>query len=182
VAARLLLDLELPGAADRAAARLRLAITRHTDRYDTRPTPQRGMVLWTDHAFVVAELARRKDPRFALGLLDRERSTREATLLHLARLRPEAACRIVGEAAREAEGQAIDDAFWALSALGDTCQPTMQALAQNETERPEVRGMAIEALAMMRHSSVPALVRRIERNDPARAAKERARIILDSPE
>jgi hypothetical protein len=141
------------------------------------------MVIVTNHVRVVDELARRADPRFALGLLDREQTTREAALHYLARLRPEAACKLVGEAARDAEEEeAIQDAFWALSALGDACQPTMQLLALDASGRPEVRGMAIEALAMMRHDSVPALVRRIERNDRARAAKERARIIFDSRE
>jgi hypothetical protein len=182
VAAHGMLRLGLPGAEDRAAARLRLAITHWTERHDTQITPRRGMVIVTNHVRVVDELARRADPRFALGLLDREQTTREAALHYLARLRPETACKIVGEAAREAEEEAIQDAFWALSALGDACQPTMQMLALDQSGRPEVRGMAIEALAMMRHDSVPGLVRHIERNDRARAAKERARIIFASPE
>ena len=183
VAAYGMLRLGLPGAEDRAAARLRLAITHWTERHDTQITPRRGMVIVTNHVRVVDELARRADPRFALGLLDREQTTREAALHYLARLRPEAACKLVGEAARDAEEEeTIQDAFWALSALGDACQPTMQLLALDESGRPEVRGMAIEALAMMRDGSVPGLVRRIERNDRARAAKERARIIFGSPE
>lgn len=181
-AARLMLQLGLSGAADRAAARLRLATTRLTDRHEARSTPQRGLVLVTDHVLVIDELARLGDPRFALGLLDRERSAREAALHQLARLRPEATCAVVGEAASAAQADAIDDAFWALAVLGRACAPTMRALATDDSARPEVRAVALEVLAMLRDATVPELAPRIAQHARARAAVKRAWIILGARE
>jgi hypothetical protein len=129
---------------------------------------------------VIDDLARRRDPRFALGLLDRSRYAREAALHHLARLRPTAACALVGEAAVAAERDAVEDAFWALAALGDACRPEMARLATSPSQPDAVRGMALELLAMMRDRQVPALARPEGKRDGLGPAKRRARVIFES--
>jgi hypothetical protein len=180
VAAKEALLLDLPGAADLAAARLRLGLTSITRRYTQRTWAHRGLVHVTEHVEVIDELARRGDPRFVLGLLDRNVFAREATVLPLARRRPPEACELVGQAAHAAQPESIQDAFWALSVLGDHCRDTWHRLVSDPSQPPKVRGMALEALAMLRDPSVPALLDRpVERK--LKAARERARIIQTAP-
>ncbi|MBW2454844.1 MAG: hypothetical protein JRI68_10050 [Deltaproteobacteria bacterium] len=181
LAAHQALLLELPGAADLAAVRLGLAMTSNTRRFTQRSWTRRGLVRVTEHVEVIDELARRGDPRFALGLLDRNIFAREATVLHLARHRPPEACEIVGKAARRAQRESIQDAFWALSILGGACRDTMGRLARDRDEPPEVRGMALEALAMLRDSAVPALLKHPVKRG-LKAAQGRAKIIHEARE
>jgi hypothetical protein len=176
-----MLEHDLPRAADLAAVRLGRATSELTERFDSTDRPYRGPVLVTEHVTVVDDLARRGDARFALGLLDRDAFARHAALGWLARLRPVEACEIVANAADGAERKAIEDAFWALSVLDDACAPAMRRLATETTHPDEVRGMAIELLAMMRDPTVPARLRGIERGHPLRASAERAAIIYRSP-
>jgi hypothetical protein len=177
LAAHQALLFELPGAADWAAARLAIAMGSITRRFTQRSWGSRGLVKVTEHVEVIDALARRSDPRFALGLLDRNVFAREATVHHLARLRPPRACEIVGQAARHAQPQSVQDAFWALSVLGDECRDTMGRLANDLGQTPAVQGMALEALAMMRDPRVPALLDRSATARELKPATERARII-----
>ena len=176
LAAHQALVLELPGAADLAATRLGLAAASTTRRFTQRSWGRRGQIRVTEHVEVIDELARRGDPRFALGLLDRNVFAREATVLHLARLRPAAACEIVGRAASVAQRESIQDAFWALSVLGGTCRPTMHRLAMDAAQPAEVRGMALEVLAMLRDPAVPELLKGPPERE-LKPARHRARII-----
>lgn len=182
IAAEHMLSLDLDGAADRAAERLGIAIKSLTENHSTKLTPERGLMRVTEHVRVIDLMARRGDARFSLGLLDRQLDAREAALYYLARLRPPQACALVAQAAPEAEEHAIQDAFWALSALGTECRPSMELLALDSSKPAEARGMAIELLAMMRAPLAAELSRAIDRNDWARAAKERARIIVHNRE
>jgi len=177
VAAALILRFDWPGAADLAAQRLTWAIRQPTQRYDTELDPLRGFVSLTDHVPVVDALAARRDPRFALGLLDRERSVREATALHLARLRLPAACDVVADAAPDAEPEAVQDAFWALTLLGDTCREQAHRLATDRLAPAHVRGMALELSAMLRDPRVAAMLGDRGKRDDIRPARQRARII-----
>ncbi len=177
VAATLALRFGWPGAADRAAHRLAWARSGATQRYDTDLDPMRGFVRVNDHVLLVDALAARGDPRFALGLLDRERPVREATALHLARLRPTAACDVVTAAAAGAQETAVQDAFWSLTLLGDACREQAHRLATTAASPPHVRGMALELLAMMRDPRArPHLEER--RPDDIRPARQRARMIF----
>ncbi|MBW2522707.1 MAG: hypothetical protein JRI23_00965 [Deltaproteobacteria bacterium] len=178
--AQWLLELDLPRAADRAAERLRLASVQLTRRYTSKSWPHRGHQIVTEHVQIIDALAARGDPRFALGLLDRSRFAREAALQHLARRRPPEACGIVGDAARAAEAEAVQDAFWALSVLGPACRPTMAGLAADPSQPDHVRGMAIESLAMMRDAGAAELALDRGKRDPLRQSKRRARVILRS--
>jgi hypothetical protein len=154
VAAHYLLKLDLPGAADLAVKRLRIAHVQHMRRYSRDSWPRFGHHVVTEHGRVVRALAARGDQRWVLGLLDREPFTRELTTHLLSKQRPSGACELVGEAARDATDEAVDDAFWALSMLGGRCRETMQRLVADASQPAHVRGMANEHLAMLRDASV----------------------------
>jgi hypothetical protein len=180
VAARAALDLDLTGAADHAATRLRIARTQHTSPVAHGEWVSRGRVTVTEHVDVVDRLAARGDVRFALGLLDRQGFARQAAFEHLARLKPKAACTTVAEAAAGAEEKSIQDAFWALTVLGDACREPMRRLARDRKVGRETRGMALEHLAMIRDGSVATEVAREIEGDDIRPARERARLIQSS--
>jgi hypothetical protein len=180
IAAVLALRFDLEGAADHAANRLRLGVEQSTQRFSRDAWPRRGQVVVTEHGELVDALAARQDPRFTLGLLDRDAFTRDLAMNALARLRPERACELVSGAASRAEEPAIQQAFWALSVLGEACQGAMERLLDDRAQPPEVKGMALEALAMMRDRRVKGLLEPQGRGDKMSAARARARLIYRS--
>lgn len=177
IAAALALRFDLPGAAEHAAARLRLGIEQTTARFSRDPWPRRGQLTITEHGEVVEALARRRDPRFTLGLLDREGYTRDLATHLLARDPTPQACQLVTGVARHAEERAIQQAFWAMSVLGDSCREAMWRLIDDRAEPPEVKGMALEALAMTRDPRARGLTEPRGPGDRMGAARARARII-----
>lgn len=183
VAARVALDLDLDGAADLASARLRLARTVSTSSVAHGDWPRRGRVTVTEHVEVIDRLAMRQDPRFALGLLDLQPFARQAAF---ERLRTATVgfltCPIVTEAAAGSDEKSIQDAFWALSVLGVACQRPMLALARDPKTPKEVRGMALEHLAMIRDPSIDKDLAASPPDDDIRQARRRARLIQASPD
>lgn len=177
IAASLALRFDLPGAADHAAVRLRLGIEQTTARFSRDSWPRRGQLTITEHGEVALALARRRDPRFTLGLLDRDGYTRDLTMHLIARDRTPEACEIVTRVARHAEERSIQQAFWAMSVLGDACREAMWRLIDDRTEPPEVKGMALEALAMTRDPRARGLLDPRGPGDRISAARARARII-----
>jgi len=182
VAAAAAMDLDLAGAADHAVKRVQLALTQHTTRHKRDSWPERGRVHVTEHVEVIDRLAARDDGRFVLGLLDRHAFVREATVHWLARKRPKGACKLVTDNARGAEERAVQDAFWALSVLGESCHASFRERFEDQREPAAVRGMALEALAMLKDATIAAPVARKSKADDIRPARERAAIILHSPE
>ncbi len=187
IAAEQALRFDLAGAADHTEKRLRWAIEHGTRRYDTELDPKRGPLSIDDHVRVIDALAARGDVRFALGLLDTERGGREAAAVHLAKLKPAAACEVVGTAAKRGGasgmgGNAIDDALWTLTLLGDACRGTMWRLLGDAKEPPAVRGMALEVLAMMRDARVAGMLESDDKRDDLRAHRQRAKIIYSAKE
>lgn len=182
IAAAAALDLGLPQAADRAAKRLLIARSQHTERFSTELWPTRGKVTVTEHVEVIDRLAARRDPRFALGLLDRDVFAREATVHWLAARRASGVCHVVANAAAGAEEKSIQDAFWALSLLGPDCQKAFEQVWKDKSS-PAARGMALEALAMLRVQGIASDVEPTrQKKDDIRPARQRARIIFLSPE
>ena len=182
IAAQQALRLDLPGAAELAERRLVWGTAKSTDRHVSEPWPTRGHLRITEAGEVVESLAARGDPRFALGLLQRDAFTRELATYLLARQPDRRVCAVVAGAARGARLEAIQTAFWALSILGDGCRTEMLALAADRLQPPEVRGMAIEALAMMRDPSVPRRTKSSEQDLLFQAALQRAGLIHRSVE
>ena len=176
------LDLGLAGAADAAAKRLSLSLTVHTERRSSEPWARRGWVTVTEHVELIDRLAARGDARFALGLLDRQIHAREATALLLARKKPKQACAVVARAASGAEEHAIQDALWALSILGSSCAAELEALFTDPSATAAARGMALEALAMLREPAIASALAVDPPKDTIRPARQRARIIASSPE
>ncbi len=187
IAAEQALRFDLPGAADHAEKRLRLAIDHRTTRYGTSLDPMRGPLTVNDHVRVLDALAARGDARFALGLLDEDRWAREAAAVHLAKHKPAAACDLVGNAAKRAipaqsSDEPVQDALWALSLLGDACRATAWRLFQDAAEPPGVRGMALELLAMLRDPRVASQLESSDKRDPIAPSRRRAKIIFSSEE
>lgn len=178
IAAALAVRFGFDGSADHAANRLRLGIQQHTERYSRDAWPRRGQLVVTEHGELVDVMAARKDPRFALGLLDRDGHTRDLATNALARNPMREVCEVVTGAARHAEERAIQHAFWAMSVLGDACAPAMWRLVDDRSQPPEVKGMALEALAMMRDARVRGIVEPQGRGDKMSPARARARIIF----
>lgn len=174
------LRLDLPGAADMAVGRLALARTTSGRELGMRLDAHRGTYPITDHVRVIDLLVQRGDPRFVLGLLDRQSHARFATFEHLSRRKPTGACKIVADAAGAAGEDEVAEAFWALTVLGDACRDVMRALASDTSAPSHVRGMAIEHLAMVRDAAVAA--RLGVRRDDVERFRQRARIIHASPE
>lgn len=181
VAAQLALRFGLPGAADAAARRMRMAIGRHHDHFGRDPWGHRGRLVITEHVRLMEAMREAGDPRFALALLDRQGHARAATTFALVGFRGDraAVCRAVLRAAETpgVRADAIDEGLWALSAYGRTCLPEAQRLAK---EGPVVaRGMAHELLAMAHRlqamGKAPAGAHRLQ------AAQARARGIQRVP-
>lgn len=183
IGARAALDLELPFAREAAVKRLLLARQVPLDRHVSESWPTRGLLTVTEEVDVVDRLRALGDSRFSLGALSRELWTREATLHAIARATPAerpAICRAVTSAAKDAEEKAVQDAFWGLSTLGPTCRDDFARLYADTSQPDHVRGMALEALAMLRDSVVGPEVRD-ERREPFRTARQRAAIIVADP-
>ena len=187
IAARAALDLGLADAEDAAVARLRLAIVNNTDRYSRDSWPKEGEIVITEHGEVVRRLAARKNYGFVLGLLDKQQFTRHLTTAELARTRPQGACKRVMSEASQAEEEAVRDAFWALTILGDECRPVFDEALDGAKTTEDVRGMSMEGRAMLRHEDDKkpgsALRKRLStKAKGSEAAWERARDTLRSVE
>ncbi len=181
VAAAAALDLGLAGATDLAFKRLLWAREHNTTRHSSRSWAKRGSVHVTEHVELVDRLADRGDPRFVVGLLDRDPFVREAAVHLLAAKRPQGACALVVGHADLAEPRAIQDALWALTILGESCRGEIASAWAKPSARPELRGMALEALAMLRDARY-AREASPRSPDPLKPARERAQIIFASPE
>jgi hypothetical protein len=144
------LDLGLAGAEDAAVERLRLAHTHDTQRFSRDSWPERGDITATEHGQVVDRLVERNHEGFVLGLLDRQINTRHLTAYHLARKLPASACKTVVAAAQGASDDAIRDAFWVLTVLGDECRDEFETASLSRQTTEDARSMAIEARAMLR--------------------------------
>lgn len=184
--ARAALDLGLDHAADLAARRLGLASSIASSTVGHGGETWRGAINVNEHVEVVDRLAALGDPRFALGLLDRDPSSRRAAAAHAFTRDPktdaklvERICEVVATGAQNAERGAVEDAFWALTAWGGTCAPAIRRVAGDRTQPEHARGMALEYLAMVRATSSADAA---ERGDDLKQARARARIILASPE
>lgn len=182
------LDLGLAGAEEAAVERLRLAHTHDTERFSRDSWPGRGDITVTEHGQVVDRLVARNNEGFVLGLLDRQINTRHLTAYHLARKLPASACKTVVAAAQGASDDAIRDAFWVLTVLGDECRDEFEAAALSRQTTEDARSMAVEARAMLRtpedkKPSSPfgkVLLTPPSKYGTARAAWERARDTLRS--
>jgi hypothetical protein len=187
VAATLAVRARLPEADLHARQLLETGIHRHVSNGEIDALTSGVAATWP--VKLVRELARQKSPLAALGLLQRDSHAREEAMFAVSRGKPEGACELVTSAARLVptnEHEAVDSAFWALTALGATCEPSMDRLARDRTQPGAVRGAAVEHLAMIRAPSAATLAAAWEaegtRSGAERASLHRARIILSSPE
>ncbi len=179
IAAKHALALDIDGVS-KALDGLLMSGVRHGS-YPQAKKIKRGRHMLTPQGEVFEALARKDDPRLALGLLQDSGWVRGIAAHAFARHRHASACDLVGNAAKEAVDDAVQFSFWALTRMGDACRPKMKALAMDTSQPPVVRGMAAEHLAMMRDKTALRLS-----NPPDdrlfEAATARAKIIYDAPE
>ncbi|MBS2013964.1 MAG: hypothetical protein JST00_13830 [Deltaproteobacteria bacterium] len=185
VAATYAVRARLPDAHAHAQRLLELGIRRAVGHRETDALTSGVAVTWGVQ--LIRALARQGSPLVALGLLQTDHHAREEGMFAVARGKPQGACDVVAKAAHlTTDGQVTDGAFWALTALGAQCQPQMEGLARDRSQPGHVRGMAIEALAMMRAPSTQGLAdawaNEGARSGVERASLQRTRIILSSPE
>lgn len=184
IAAWAALDLGLPEAAVHAEKRLRIGVTQsvasvHVTDLDHGGTPVTARVRVLDALFA------QESPAFALGLLQRDAHARERALFLLSRRRDADVCKVVSSALAEAERETVDEALWSLSTVGARCAGEMERVARDPSAPVDVRGFAMEHLAMVRSPIAASLA---EAWDPGRAAypaqasRSRVRIIVRSPE
>lgn len=137
------LQLQLPGAAELAAARLARDVAFANDE-------RSGIFAGARVRLLEALVAQRPDdPRWAVALVDADIEVREHALAAYSRRAPARSCEVVLAAARDATARGVDDGLLALTTRGDGCRPQLAALADDADARDELRGMAIEALAIL---------------------------------
>lgn len=178
------LELELPDAATHAERRLRIGVTQSPP--SVRETDlDRGGTPVTARVRVIDVLFAQGSPAFALGLLQRDGAARERALFHLSRRRDADVCRVVTSQLGEAERDVVDEALWSLSTVGASCAAEIERVARDASMPAEVRGYAMEHLAMVRSPLAVPLADAWEPGrdaSPAQASRQRVRIIASSPE
>lgn len=117
------------------------------------------------------------DPRWTVALIDAERDTREHALSIFSRRSPWGACKSVLAAADVATGRGIDDGFLVLTTKRDGCRADFDATARDEARPAKVRGMAFEALAILRARLPRTVIDAATKDDDMRVHLERTAAI-----
>lgn len=138
------IQVGVPGALDDAAVRLTLDLGFANDERSGIFEDLRVRLL---DAFVAAAPS---DPRWAVALVDAERDVRERAFSRHARLRPPGTCAAVIPAAAGATERGIDEGFLVLTTQGDGCRAEFDRAIRDDRAPVKVRGMALEALAILR--------------------------------
>ncbi len=174
IAAYWALRLRLPDAAARAGAlAVRGVAYANTER--------RGFLYQDVRARLLDAFAdlHPDDPRWTVLLLDPDSGSRasEQALYRLSRHAPKGACDAVAAAARQARTEAAEHALLALTGLGAACVPAIERLFGDGTASAEVRGAALEMLAVLEAPSLCASLERARREQVWRPAIERAALL-----
>jgi hypothetical protein len=139
--------LRLPGALDRVAALAARGVATIDAHRNGVFHHIRGRTL---DAF--ADAAPR-DGRWAVMLLDADQYASERALYRFSRLKPAGACEAVARAAASVPGSSVmtqtDNAFLALTVLGDTCVPALEKLFLDGKATKQVRTSALEILSAL---------------------------------
>jgi hypothetical protein len=137
------LQLELPGAIDDAAARVALDVAFAND--------ERSGIFQDIRIRLLDEFRRRApdDPRWTVALIDAEIGVRERSMHALSRRAPAGTCDAVIAASGDASDRGIDDGYLALTTTADGCAQPFERLVRDATQPAKIRGMALEALAML---------------------------------
>jgi hypothetical protein len=99
-------------------------------------------------------------PGWTVALLDRNTWERWLALSALSRMKPhKGVCAAVSGALDQATEDAVHDGLVSLTVLGKRCAATLERLARDQSRRRDIRGTALEVLAMLRSPGVPGLAR-----------------------
>ena len=141
------LRLRLPGAVDRVAGLAARGVATSDANRSGVFEHIRGRTL-----DLFADVAP-ADGRWAALLLDADSDASERALYRLSRQKPAGACATVTRAATKLAASSVmtqtDNAFLALTVLGDTCVPALEELFLDGAVTNEVRGSALEILAAL---------------------------------
>lgn len=168
------LQVGLPGAVDDAAARLALDVAFVNE--------ERSGIFDDVRPRLVDALRRRApdDPRWAVALVDAERDVREQAMHAVSRHAPAGTCDAVIAASPAATDRGIDDGFLVLTTIPGGCESAFERVARDATRPAAMRGMALEALAIL-GSSVPRRVGTAAAAQPGmRVHVERAQAIASA--
>lgn len=164
--------LRLPGALDRVAA---LAVRGVTTRDAHRTGIYEHIRGRTLDAF--ADAAPR-DGRWAVMLLDADQYASERALYRFSRAKPPGGCEAVTRAAARIPGSSVmtqtDNAFLALTGLGDGCVPALETLFLDGKVTAEVRTSALEILAALESPRLCEHFKRAQRDRIFNPAASRA--------
>jgi hypothetical protein len=137
------LQVGLPGAVDDAAARLALDVAFVND--------ERSGIFEDVRPRLVEALRRRApdDPRWTVALVDAELDVREPAMHAVSRHAPTGTCDAVIAASTAATDRGIDDGFLVLTTIPGGCEAAFEPLARDAQQPAKIRGMALEALAIL---------------------------------
>lgn len=165
------LRLRLPGAADHVAALMARSLASRTS---ARGDVYREIRARTLDAFADAFPA---DPRWAVMMLDPDRDANERALYRFSRLVPAKACDVVTAAARAATPEGTEHALLGLTVLGTRCLAPIEALFLDAKVHPEIRGAALEFLAVLESPKICDHLVRARGDDIWHPAIERAELL-----
>lgn len=168
------LRLRMPGAADRVASLMTRSLT---SRSSTRGDVYRELRAKTVDAFADAFPA---DPRWTVMLLDLDRDANERALYRFSRLTPARSCEVVTHAARAATATGTEHALLGLTVLGTQCLPQIESLFLDATTSAEIRGAALELLAVLEAPAICEHLARARTDGVWRPAIERATLLAPS--
>ena len=174
IAALAALKLDLPGAVDHAAALIARGTTyRNTERGDVYDDIRLRVL----EAFVARAPS---DPRWAVSLLDFSgpSNASERALYYLSRLLPAGACDAVAAAARTAQPDQTEFAFLALTVYGTQCLPAIEAVFDDTSATPEIRGVALEFTGVLGSKQLASNIARARKDKVWEPAIQRAELWL----
>lgn len=177
IAAHAALKLDLPGALDHTAALIARGTTyRNTERGDVYDDIRLRVL----EAFVARAPS---DPRWAVSLLDfaGPSNASERALYYLSRLLPAGACDAVADAARTAQPEQTELAFLALTVYGTQCLPAIEAVFDDTSATPEIRGAALEFTGVLGSKQLASNIARARKEKVWEPAIQRAELWLSPP-
>jgi hypothetical protein len=169
------LRLRLPDAADHAIA---LAQRSLTFRNDGRGDVYRGIRVRTLDAFADAFP---NDPRWPIFMLDPDRDVTERATYRFSRSPSAKACEPVALAAKAATPEGVEHALLGLTPLGAACLPAIERLFLDASVHGEIRGAALEFLAVLESPKICEQLARARAEDVWRPAIERAELLVTRP-
>jgi hypothetical protein len=118
------------------------------------------------------------DPRWTILMLDPDRDAAEHALYRFARAPTAKACEVVTNAARSATADGTEHALLDLTMLGTQCLPAIESLFLDRNVTGEVRGTALEFLAVLESPKICEHLARARAESVWEPAIQRAELLV----